>query len=158
MRSWLCFSGALVSFLCFVGPFPFIHFLTSCLYASFLKLMKLSLIALLLLCSAFSALSLSLGEQEALLAFYRTYPLLGSQPQPWTSNVTQACVAPGFTGVTCSNEEDPHVIGLYDDLFFPNDPFHFPHPFSRHNVIAYVSNLTFNPPMAIAIANSMAHW
>lgn len=79
--------------------------------------MKLPLLVLLLLCSALSALSLSTGEEEALLDLYRNYPLLGNQPHPWSANVTNACVSPGFTGVMCSDGEDPHVIGLYGKQF-----------------------------------------
>lgn len=78
-------------------------------------LMKCSLLLLLLLsllCS--SALALSEGEKSALQAILLNFSGLGSASPPWTANVASACTPPGFYGVSCSNDSDPHVIRMYE--------------------------------------------
>lgn len=68
---------------------------------------------LLLALVLFGAHALSPGELNALSSFLTNFPILAAQSPPWQSNVSLACSSPGFYGITCSNETDAHVLGLY---------------------------------------------
>ena len=75
--------------------------------------MRLCIILLVVLSLVCSSLALTPEEETALHAFYEAFPGLALASPPWTSNASKACEGPGFYGITCSNDSDTHVIGLY---------------------------------------------
>lgn len=104
----------------------------------------------LLVCGS---LTLTPDEETALQAFYDSIPALSQALPPWTSNVSQACEAPGFYGLTCSSDSDPHVLGLYvPQLLAPTlwrSLSLLAHLFQNSNALfpisLIVSKLLFNP-------------
>ena len=79
--------------------------------------MRLCLAALLLLSTVLVALALTQGEERALLNIFESNPTLGSLNPRWSENTSAACDAPGFYGLTCSADTDPHIIGLCVSFF-----------------------------------------
>lgn len=59
------------------------------------------------------ATALSEGEKTAISDLLKEWPFLGNLSPPWTSNSSEACIAP-FKGIVCSDDFDQHIISLYD--------------------------------------------
>lgn len=75
--------------------------------------MRYLLVLATLVCCLAATCALSASEEGALQEVFAAWPDFGRQPLPWSLNFSSACDPPGFRGVTCSNDSDPHVIGLY---------------------------------------------
>ena len=80
--------------------------------------MRTALAILILALVVLVADALSTEEEEAIQALLLSIPALNATSPPWTSNSSAACDKPSFYGLNCSNGEEPHVIGLYVDVFF----------------------------------------
>ena len=65
---------------------------------------------------------MSVGEETALQALLDSFPKLTTTQPPWTINVSQACETPSFYGLTCSDGPDPHILKLYESIFYVLPP------------------------------------
>lgn len=73
-------------------------------------------ILVLLLFLTVTVAALTEGENEALSAILDSWPILASPSGGWDKNVSKACEADPFYGLTCSESPDPHVVGMYAQL------------------------------------------
>lgn len=73
---------------------------------------------LLLLALLLGSEALTAKEETAVREFMGAFPVLASASPPWL-NASDACNNPPFYGLSCSNDTDPHILGLYELLENP---------------------------------------
>lgn len=76
--------------------------------------MRSFLVLLLLALTVFAVHGLSGQELDALTALGNRFKILTTASPPWRLDaIDTACNNPPFYGLTCTDEADPHVVGMY---------------------------------------------